>query len=102
MWRTGRKVKRTIYRQVGPEPSDDDVLIGVMDTPELAAEAVDARNARLEGGATGHCCERGVPGPSGARQEGTLWTCPTCSRAYVWVIEEAEGAWWARVEEGAT
>lgn len=43
-WRTGRKVGRTIYLQVGPEPSDDDVLIGVMDTPELAALAVQAVN----------------------------------------------------------
>lgn len=44
LWRVGRKVRRTIYRQVGPEPSDDDVLIGVMDTAELAAEVVAARN----------------------------------------------------------
>jgi 6-pyruvoyltetrahydropterin/6-carboxytetrahydropterin synthase len=44
-WRTGRRVGRTIYAQAGPEPSDDDLLIGVMDTPELAAEAVDAHNA---------------------------------------------------------
>lgn len=35
-WRVGRKVGRTIYRQVGAEPSDDDVLIGVMDTVSLA------------------------------------------------------------------
>ena len=45
-WRTGRRVGRTIYAQAGPEASDDDPLIGVMDTPELAAEAVDAHNAR--------------------------------------------------------
>lgn len=44
-WRVGRKVGRTIYQQVGSEPSDDDVLIGRMDTPEQAAEAVHARNA---------------------------------------------------------
>jgi hypothetical protein len=43
-WRTGRKVGRTIYAQQGPEPSDSDPLIGVMDTPELAALAVAARN----------------------------------------------------------
>ncbi len=41
-WRVGRKVGRTIYAQVGPEPSDDDVLIGVMDTPELALMVVNA------------------------------------------------------------
>lgn len=34
--RVGRKVGRTIYMQVGVEPSDDDPLVGVMDTPELA------------------------------------------------------------------
>lgn len=57
-WRTGRKVGRTIYAQPGPDPSDDDVLIGILDTPRLAAEAVTAHNAaraaRLSGpGATG-------------------------------------------------
>jgi hypothetical protein len=44
-WRTGRKVGRTIYAQLGDVPSDDDPLIGVMDTPELAAIAVACRNA---------------------------------------------------------
>lgn len=44
-YRTGRKVGRTIYRQAGPEPSDGDVLIGMMDTPELAAAVVAAMNA---------------------------------------------------------
>ena len=43
-WRTGRKVGRTIYAQSGPEASDEDVLIGMMDTPELAAAAVAAHN----------------------------------------------------------
>jgi hypothetical protein len=42
--RVGRKVGRTIYAQVGTEPSDDDRLIGVMDTPQLAEEAVRAVN----------------------------------------------------------
>lgn len=44
VWRTGRKVGRTIYEQRGDEPSDDDPLIGVMDTPEWAAAAVTCRN----------------------------------------------------------
>jgi len=39
MWRTGRKVGRTIYR--------DDTLVGVVDTPELARELVDAANERV-------------------------------------------------------
>jgi hypothetical protein len=44
-WRTGRKVGRTIYAQPGPEPSDDDPLIGV--TPGLAKAAVRAHNWEL-------------------------------------------------------
>lgn len=44
-WRTGRKVGRTIYMQTGPEPSDEDILIGMMDTASLAQDAVDAVNA---------------------------------------------------------
>jgi hypothetical protein len=46
-WRTGRKVGRTLYAQPGPEPSDSDPLIGVMDTAELAAEAVAAHNLKM-------------------------------------------------------
>jgi hypothetical protein len=45
LWRVGRSVGRTVYRQAGPEASKDDVLIGVMDTPELAKQVVDAVNA---------------------------------------------------------
>lgn len=44
IWRTGRKVGRTIYAQVGAEPSDDDPLIGVFDTRELATIAVETHN----------------------------------------------------------
>jgi hypothetical protein len=48
-WRTGRRVGRTVYAQIGPDPSGDDVLIGVLDHPRLAADAVDTHNAaRLE------------------------------------------------------
>ena len=46
-WRTGRKIGRTIYAKTGPEPSDSDPLIGVMDTPELAAAACAAHNIAL-------------------------------------------------------
>jgi chromosome segregation ATPase len=45
IWRTGRKVGRTIYAQQEWEPQDRDQLIGVMDTPELAQRVVDAVNA---------------------------------------------------------
>jgi hypothetical protein len=44
MWRQGRKVGRTIYVQRGGDPSDDDELIGVMDTPELARAACEGFN----------------------------------------------------------
>lgn len=39
-YRVGRKVGRTIYRQLGPEPSDGDTLVGVMDTRVMAEAAV--------------------------------------------------------------
>lgn len=43
-WRVGRKLGRTIYEAVGSEPSDADVLIGMMDTVELAESVVRAFN----------------------------------------------------------
>ena len=46
-WRTGRHVGRTIYVQLGPEPSDEDPFIGCLDSAELAAEACEAHNERL-------------------------------------------------------
>jgi hypothetical protein len=46
-WRTGRKVGRTIYAVVGKEPSDRDILIGMMDTPALAVHVVAAHNRFL-------------------------------------------------------
>lgn len=52
-YRTGRKVGRTIYAQCGPEPSDRDQLIGLMDSPELAAFAVDAMNLAVRAEAKG-------------------------------------------------
>jgi len=45
--RVGRKVGRTLYIQLGEEPSDDDELCGMMDTPELAAIVVAAVNGTL-------------------------------------------------------
>ena len=43
MWRVGRKVHRTIYL--------DDRLVGLLDTPELASQAVDALNSAAGKGA---------------------------------------------------
>lgn len=50
-WRTGRHVGRTIYAVPAHDLSGDGTLIGVMDTPELAADAVRAHNAGLGGAA---------------------------------------------------
>jgi transcriptional regulator with XRE-family HTH domain len=47
-WRPVRHVGRTVYAVTSPEASREDVLIGVMDTPGLADEAVRAHNAALE------------------------------------------------------
>lgn len=46
-WRTGRKLVRTIYA-VTHEDWEQHPLIGVMDTPELAIEAVQAHNRARE------------------------------------------------------
>jgi hypothetical protein len=37
MWRIGRKLLRTLYR--------DDVVVGMVDTPEIATAIVEAMNA---------------------------------------------------------
>lgn len=48
-WRTAHE-RRLIFAQFGPEPSEHDFLIGVMDTAELAREVVEAHNQRLKEG----------------------------------------------------
>lgn len=47
-WRVGGKVGRTIYAVTVPGDQLGDVLIGMMDTRELAALVVDEHNAALE------------------------------------------------------
>ena len=46
-WRVGSKVGRTIYAEVPGLDHDEQPLIGVMDTPDLATEAVTAHNKAL-------------------------------------------------------
>lgn len=46
-WRVGRKVGRTIYAVIDQDNPEGDPLIGVMDTPALAHEAVATHNAVL-------------------------------------------------------
>jgi hypothetical protein len=43
-YRTGMHLGRTVYLMTGPEPSKQDELIGVMDTPELGEMVVAALN----------------------------------------------------------
>jgi hypothetical protein len=47
-WRTGRHVGRTIYAMEGDKPSNQDLLIGIMDTAELASDVVNAHNLTIE------------------------------------------------------
>jgi hypothetical protein len=47
--RQGRKVPRMLYQQLGDEPADGDPIIGLVDTPELAALIVKAVNAYAGG-----------------------------------------------------
>jgi hypothetical protein len=47
-WRVGRKVGRTIYSQLGKVPSDNDPLIGLFDSVELALQAVEDHNKNLK------------------------------------------------------
>jgi hypothetical protein len=53
-WRVGRKLGRTVYVQVGEEPSDDDVLIGMFDHPALAEMAVSDHNSAVAAWTTQH------------------------------------------------
>lgn len=46
-WRTGRKIGRTIYAQVGSQSSDDDPVLGMMDSIALAARVVSDHNIIL-------------------------------------------------------
>ena len=45
-WRVGRRKLRTIYAVVGDD-RESDVLIGLLDTPELAAACVRGHNRML-------------------------------------------------------
>lgn len=46
-WRQGRRVGRCIHMMVGPEPSENDMLIGVFDSPEISEHIVALHNAAL-------------------------------------------------------
>lgn len=61
--RQGRKVPRMLYEQRGPVPADDDPIVGLVDTPELAALIVAAVNER--GAAAAFPCAPIPPEPAG-------------------------------------
>lgn len=46
-WRVGSHIGRTVYAVTGTT-HDEHPLIGLFDTPELAAEAVQAHNQRIK------------------------------------------------------
>jgi hypothetical protein len=46
-WRVGVESERAIYLQCGPEPADEDRLIGFMDTGILSKIVVDVVNRAL-------------------------------------------------------
>ena len=48
--RTGRTLGRTLYMQVGDEPSKDDLPIGMVDTPQMAFLIVSAVNGMGDAG----------------------------------------------------
>lgn len=48
-WRVGDKLGRTVYAQTPTGTYDTDELIGIMETPELAALVVHAHNESLSG-----------------------------------------------------
>lgn len=56
-WRVGRKLGRTVYAQEGDAPSDDDPLLGLMETEEIARQVVVAVNRSLEVGRQGSTAE---------------------------------------------
>jgi hypothetical protein len=43
-YRTGRKLGRTIYRMLGTEPSEQDELLGLMDSAAVAEHIVHLLN----------------------------------------------------------
>lgn len=49
-FRTGRSIGRTVYRQLAEGDGAPEAVVGMFDTRELAAFAVEAMNAALDRG----------------------------------------------------
>lgn len=63
-WRAGRSVGRTLYVVVNDEASKSDVLIGLVDTVEIAAHIVRVHNAWLQRQSDGSECGDPLTGAS--------------------------------------
>lgn len=48
-FRVGGKLGRTVYAQLGDEPSEKDLLVGLMETPYMAGFVAEALTARFGG-----------------------------------------------------
>lgn len=46
-WRIGRSLGRTVYAQVGDEPSKRDIFLGIMETEALARAVVHEHNRTM-------------------------------------------------------
>lgn len=89
-WRVGRKVGRTIYALVNGTPTDDDELIGVMDSRAVAAAAVVAHNATL--GPWSKCCGFPLTVGGGDPDEGTPFICTGCEEPCDAVVPQSTGS----------
>lgn len=45
-WRIGRTLGRTIYAEIGPDPSKQDFFLGIFDSKEVASYLVRMQNSR--------------------------------------------------------
>jgi hypothetical protein len=68
-WRVGRKLGRTLYR--------DEVLVGMVDTPEIATAIVDAMNATTAEARCRDCGTALTVIPDGF---GEAFSCPACDQ----------------------
>lgn len=103
--RQGRKVPRMLYRQQGPEPADDDPIVGLVDTPELAALIVAAVNRDIPAAAPDEGREPLILTPGEfaalrtvAEKLGMLPPSPASPEPDTAATGAAEGIWRERAE----
>lgn len=109
-WRTGRTLGRTVYARTGGDDWKADTVIGMLDTPELAAGACAAHNDMLRLHwliGAGHDVQMGVHDHQGGPEnyvwllgDGTadlasFWACGTLGEGLAMAVD------WSR-REGMT